>query len=202
MSEWVQEALTTISEEDLMALGSDAHIEVIEGKVIPISPVNGLHHFIAGNIHRLLDRYVEPRGTGYVMMDGLIYLLNKVGGGIRGARVPDVSYIRKRDIPKDWNIERPYPGAPTLAVEVMSPDDKFDDAVVRVREYLAAGSDEVWVVLPVSRQVYQYRQSEPNRIYVAAQDTAEHARIDTDSLFPGLNPALSDIFTLPSLHDE
>jgi len=50
----VAEKLHTV--ESLMALGSDARIEVIEGKIVELSPVGGLHHFIGGKIYRALDR--------------------------------------------------------------------------------------------------------------------------------------------------
>jgi Uma2 family endonuclease len=76
-------------------------------------------------------------------MDGLLYLLYKEGKGIKSAQVPDVSFIRGVDIITAWRMEQPYPGAPTLAVEVMSPDDKIEEVLLRVRRYLNAGSERL-----------------------------------------------------------
>lgn len=58
----VAEKLHTV--ESLMALGSDARIEFIERKIVEMSPLGGLHHFIGGNIYRALDRYAQETGYG------------------------------------------------------------------------------------------------------------------------------------------
>ncbi len=47
-----------ITLDDLMALGSDARVEVINGEVVEMAPVGGLHHIVGGNI-LLFDAYVE-----------------------------------------------------------------------------------------------------------------------------------------------
>ena len=186
---------TGITEDELMALGSDAQVEIINGELVEMSPVGGLHHFIARNIQRILDQYAMTNDTGEVIFDGLIFLLHKEGPGLKGAQVPDVSYIRNEHIPPDWVIERPFPGAPDLAVEVMSPDDKAEIVLLKTRKYLEAGTEQVWVVYPESRELHQYlRGAAADMVHVYRQDDT----VDVAALFPGLTLHMVDIFRLPS----
>src|SRR5258707_11853066 len=91
-----------ITEDDVLKLDSDARIEVINGEMVEMTPVGGLHHFIAGNLYDILKPFVIANKLGYVFMDGLIYLMFKKSKGLRGALVPDVSFISKAAIPANW----------------------------------------------------------------------------------------------------
>lgn len=186
-------ALYPLTVADLMRLGSDARVEVVNGEIVEMTPVGGRHAFIVNQIFLLLHPVVNQHKLGYLFTDGLIYLLDE-REGVRLARVPDASFVRKAAIPADWDIERPFPGAPTLAVEVMSPDDQFEEVIQKVREYFEAGTEEVWVVLPRQKAIYRYRRGES-----VVQTYDEPDRMDVGTLFPGLTLALSDVFALPRL---
>lgn len=187
-------AVRTLTINDLMRLGSDARVEVVEGDIIEMAPVGGLHSLIAKNIVWALDGYVKEHQLGIVFTDAFLYILSASGEEVRKARVPDASFVRKAAIPQDWDLERPFPGAPTLAVEVMSPDDQFEEVIKKIREYFEAGTEEVWVVLPRQKTVYRYRRGES---FVQTYNETDEMEIGT--LFPGLTLALSDIFALPKL---
>ncbi|MGC9309057.1 MAG: Uma2 family endonuclease, partial [Thermoplasmatota archaeon] len=182
--------LGLITEEELMALGADAQVEVMNGEVIRMAPVGMLHHIIAGNIYRALYTAVEQGGAGYVFMDGLICLLDMHGQGIRGAYVPDVCFIRKGRIPTGYDLARPFPGAPDLAVEVMSPDDSVETVLAKVRTYLAKGTEQVWVVYPSQKEIHQYLQGEKGVRVYSGDDV-----IRADSLVPGLSLRAEDLFS-------
>ena len=184
----------TLTIDDLMRLGSDARVEVQNGELIEMTPVGGLHSLIAKNILQRLDTHVQAQRSGIVFTDGFLYVLSITEEGVRKARVPDVSFVRKADIPADWDIEQPFPGAPTLAVEVMSPDDLFEDVVQKVHEYFEAGTQEVWVVLPRQQSLYRYHQRGSQVAVYHSTDT-----LDVGELFPGLSLPLAEIFVLPDL---
>lgn len=180
--------------DDLLRLGSDARVEVVGGEVVTMTPVGGLHNWIAKRIAWALDAYMAEHKSGLVFTDSLLYVLSEKDDSVRIARVPDASYIRTADIPADWDFERPYPGAPTLAVEVISPDDQFEDVVQKVGDYFAAGTAEVWVALPRQKALYRYRQGQSVvETYRAGES------MDASDLFPGLALALAEVFTLPDL---
>lgn len=184
-----------ITEAELMALGSNARVEVVDGEVVAMAPVGLEHQFVGGNFYDPLRAFVKAHNLGFVFYDGLIYLLHQHGQGLRGARVPDVSFVRKGLIPKGWDIKRPFPGAPTLAIEIVSPDDDAEDLLKRTRDYLRAGSEQVWIAYPSEREIHQHKQgADTVRIYTQAGDA-----IDVDGLFPGLVLTVEEIFKLPTL---
>ena len=188
------DVVRVITEEELMSLGSDARVEVVDGEIVEMTPVGGLHHIIAGIIHDLLKTYVKPRKLGFVFMDGLIYLMNKKSAGLRDSYVPDVSFIRQESIPKDWDVERPFPGAPTLPVEITSPGDDVEAVIRKVRKYLEAGTEQVWVVFPRQKEIHQYIKDNPNiRTYTGTDS------IDAEALFPGVSLPLPEIFAQTKL---
>lgn len=182
-----------ITEDDLLALGSDARVEVVDGEIVEMSPTGGLHVLIGDNVYRLLYPTVSGRKLGYLFSDSLIYHLSREGRRLVGSRVPDLSFVRWDQVPADWDLEKPFPGAPTLAVEVMSPDDEIEDVLGKVREYFAAGTEQVWLVFPRQQEVHVYRRDAAQVHVYREQDV-----MDAGELFPGLMISLADIFARPS----
>ncbi len=184
---------TLMSLDELLALGSDTWVEIIGGELIAMSPVGVLHHIIVSNVAWLLEIYVRKTGVGSVFPDGLIYMMGSEKQGLKNSFVPDVSFIHMDSIPADWEISKPYSGAPDLAVEVMSPDDKAPIIIQKVRTYLEKGTREVWVIYPESRELHQYQQdSDTVRIYRGS------TKLDSERLFPGIENLTTDaIFKLP-----
>jgi Uma2 family endonuclease len=197
MAEIPLERTAAVTLDDLMKLGSDARVEVINGEMVEMAPVGGLHHIFGGNVYRPLDTFVNERELGLVFMDGLIYLMNEKRSFLRGSFVPDVSFIRREHIPAKWNPSLPFPGVPDLAVEVVSPGDDAEKVQTKVRTYLDKGAEQVWVVYPATREVYQYRHGQPTaRIYQGSE------QIELDDLFPGLVLTLEAIFRLPPWFEQ
>ena len=188
------EVLVAVTLDELMALGADARVEVINGEIVEMCPSGGLHHVVVANINRILDAYVIANKIGSVFPAGLLHLMHYDRRGLKDALAPDVSFIRKESFPDDWDINLPFPGTPDLAVEVISPSEGAADVTAKVRKYLDRGTTQVWVVYPDSQEVYQYRRdSRPEmvRVYRGAEE------IDAESLFPGIKLVTSDFFTLP-----
>jgi hypothetical protein len=64
------------------------------------------------------------------------------------------------------------PGAPDLAVEVLSPNDRTPEVLAKVSDYLAAGSRLVWVADPVNETVQVFRSPLAPRV-LEGQDALE-----------------------------
>ncbi len=186
----IEKALLNL--DDLMS-SENERVEVIVGERVEKVAAGATHHIIGRNIFLALHVYVKEHGIGEVFFDGLHYLMHEPTTGIRNSLMPDVSFVRNPTLPEDWNPARPYPGIPTLAVEVISPDDSAARVQQKVRVYLDKGTQQVWVAYPKTRELVQYLNDE-------AQTITTHSGsqpLAVDGLFPGLTLTPDDIFELP-----
>ena len=124
--------------------------ELVEGELIEMPGTGAVHGFIVKSILLLLDSYVKRQRLGIVLGDGVSYILSRDPDVVR---IPDVSFVGRLRIPKGGPPEGYWPFPPDLAVEIVSPHDRFSDVQAKVREYLAAGTRLVWVVWPEGRSV-------------------------------------------------
>jgi Uma2 family endonuclease len=80
-------------------------------------------------------------------------------------------------------------GVPVLAVEVLSPSEKLEDILDKVREYLSAGVAQVWLVEPEFRTVTVYRAGAEPQLFNA------HAELSGEPELPGFRVKVADIFS-------
>ncbi|MCE7948570.1 MAG: Uma2 family endonuclease [Chloroflexi bacterium CFX4] len=186
-----------LSEQAMLRLAAEGQsFEVVDGVPVPMSPVGFRHVWIAANVYRLLYAYATQHQLGYVCTDSLIYVLHTDSDGVRLSRVPDASFIRKGRLPKGFDLARPFPGAPDLAIEVMSPEDTAAELLRRIRDYHTHGTAQVWVIYPEQRELHQYIKGEKNaRLYTEADN------LDAAPLLEGLHIALTDVFQLPDVDE-
>lgn len=103
-------------------------------------------------------------------------------------RILDASFVRVDRLPPPEQRRRFIELAPDLDVEVVSPSDSANDVQAKVREYLDAGVQLIWVVHPVHRTVTVY-----------SADRTAHVLYDDDSLtggdvLPGFRVRVAEIF--------
>lgn len=106
-------------------------------------------------------------------------------------RAPQISFIESERVPVGEPSEWFWEGPPTLAVEIVSPEDLANDFYDRVQDYLEAGTQQVWVLWPRTRSV---------SIYSSDADTRElgpDASLDGGSLLPGFSVQVGDLFEIP-----
>lgn len=85
--------------DELLQLGDEMRIEIIDGQVIEMPGGGGLHHVVVSNAVRILDPYVIRKDIGSIFPDGLHYLMYSPTSGLKDSFVPDVSFIRNENIP-------------------------------------------------------------------------------------------------------
>lgn len=198
----LQKSATGVSLREVMRLDEDAWVEVVDGKLEANTVSPGyLHILIIEALYDLLKPFVKKHDLGRVHTDGLMYLLHVDEDKVRYARIPDFSFIRKAGIPADFDITRPFPGAPTLAVEVVSPGENNATLQGKVRDYLTYGTEAVWAVYPQSRTVAVYvelvEEAQGNNKTEApppALFTGDDP-LPTTPFFPGVTITVADLFT-------
>jgi Uma2 family endonuclease len=127
-------------------------MELVRGKVMVMAPPGGEHAKRSGRIAGFLDAFARSRGLGHALGEAGFWTRRNPDV----VRVPDAAFIARERLPGGLPagfIE----GAPTLAVEVISPNDRDSEVQAKVLEYLAAGSERVWVVRPETKTVTVHR---------------------------------------------
>jgi Uma2 family endonuclease len=109
-------------------------------------------------------------------------------------RKPDTAFIRRDRLPDSEWPEGFCHVVPDLAVEVVSPNDKFDEVDTKVEEYLHMGVHLVWVVSLQTRQVYVHRRDG------TVTKVRENDELSGEDVVPGFRCRVKDIF--PPLHGE
>ena len=167
---------------------NDGRYELVDGKVIELAPANEQHGNAAFNIAGSFYVYSRQSGTGIGGVE-TGYRVRQDPDTVRG---PDVSFNLHSRAEEEQLLPRFIPGAPDIAVEVVSPSNTAAQVQRKVAEYLAAGAQRVWVVHTATRR-------NPRRVLVHRADgaTITYAGDDVitdEELLPGFSLPLSDIF--------
>lgn len=175
--------LMSVEEFDRLAEPDELSYELDEGELVVMTKPRPLHNRIAERLFRALDRYLETYPVGEVFIFEYLFVL-----GPTTKRAPDVSFLRSERAKKiDPHVD--IPGAPDLAVEVLSPTDTVSAMRRKIRQYFAAGTQCVWIVYPETREVEIWKQpSQPQKV-LQETDVLE----DTD-LLPGFALRVGALF--------
>jgi len=133
-------ALMTAEEFAQMSTVETQDYELIDGELIPLSSGTPLHNLIRDKIVQAIRNYLDqnPIGGATGETDCCID-----SGTVRR---PDLSiFLGEHWSQLDLN-QIPVPFAPDIAVEVLSPSEHSLEVTRKVREYLGAGSLEVWLL--------------------------------------------------------
>ena len=181
----VQSSVVTAEELLMMSEGPGLQFEIDEGKLIEVPGAGLAHHLIVMAIVRLLDAFVTEHDLGYVLPDGMAYLLSREPDTLR---IPDVSFIHRDVLADVSDLEGYWHGAPDLAVEVVSPNDNAYELHDKVQQYLEAGVAIVWVVWPSRRSVSVHFEDS------RSIEILEHGDLEGQEVLPGFSTPVSVIF--------
>jgi Uma2 family endonuclease len=94
--------------------------------------------------------------------------------------------IAETGIPRSF-----FPGAPDLAVEVISPNDRSGDIDSKVNDWLVHGTVLVWLVDPRGRTVAVHRS------HANSRELGENDILEAVDLLPGFRLCVAEIFPRP-----
>ena len=138
--------IRTVTVEELYGLPDDGRrYELVAGCLVS-EPLPGLRHGrVIARIVRALQEFAEREVLGEVVTADTGFVLARDPDTVRG---PDVAFITRARYDDVGDLPTAFPGAPDLAVEVVSPRNRPADVHAKVADYLAAGTRLVWVVDP------------------------------------------------------
>ena len=142
---------------DLLAVSKDSshRYELIAGNLLTLPLPDANHGAIALTVGAALHTFGEDHRAGCAFGAGTGFLLARNPDTVRA---PDAAFVSQARLPETGLPADYFPGAPDLAVEVVSPGDTAGEVEEKVQMWLAHGASLVWVVHPATRTATIYRR--------------------------------------------
>lgn len=159
--------------------------ELVKGELLTMSPPGEEHGAIALALGAELYAHVKANKLGIVYAAETGFKLESNPDTVLA---PDVSFISRERV---GQISKKYrEGAPDLAVEVISPNERRSKIEKKVGQWLQLGARVVWIVNPQTATVTVYR---PDGSVNVLSDADE---LTGDDVVPGFKISVSEIFNL------
>ena len=172
--------------EELLEMPDDGfRYELVRGELVKMPPAGHMSSFREMLIGSHLTVYVRENRLGRAY---------GASGGFRlesdpdTVLAPDAAFVRQERVEAVGDGDGYFPGAPDLAVEVISPSDRYTEVDEKVAEWLAAGTSMVVVVNPRNRTVRVHRPT-TDSVLLTEEDT-----LDGGDVVPGWEMPVADIF--------
>jgi Uma2 family endonuclease len=175
--------------EDLYQVPDNCKAEIVNGKLVLMSPSGFLPGRAGGEIYASLRDYERLTKSGYALPDNVGFVVNLPN---RRSLSPDAAfYIGKSTGAKFLN------GAPVFAVEVRSENDYGDtaekDMAAKRLDYFAAGTLVVWDVDVLKEEVVRvYCASNPEQPQVYRRGEVAQA----EPAVPGWSMPVDNLFMM------
>jgi Uma2 family endonuclease len=174
-----------IEPEDLLTMPDGDHYELIDGRLkekvmgAESDEINcALNMFLVAFVRKNRLGHVYGSQTGYRCFPGRPKLVRK----------PDTSFVAAGRLPDDKTPEGDIPIAPDLAVEIVSPNDTYEEVAVKVAEFKSAGVKLIWVVSPKSRTVLVRRADG------TCAELDETGALSGEAVLPGFACPVAELF--------
>lgn len=171
----------TGAEFDEQYAHDERRLELLGGEVVEMPSATLIHARVVLNIAGSFFLYFRERPDAGEAASDVEFALDE-NWRVR----PDVFVLlaaRKGSIDPG---RVPIPGAPDIAIEVISPSEHAADALDKVQAYLRAGTKEVWQAYPKTRTILVHTTAGIGRIDAGG-------RIATP-LLPGFELELKNVF--------
>ena len=177
---------TFLTVEQFAALEEPAGVryELSNGELIVTPSASHFHNRIRDRFTARLQAFLDVNKLGEVSAETDVRLVGEV------VRRPDIAFFRAQRLEGVDPNQSPMPVSPDLVVEIVSKNDRADDLMLKVSQYLQAGAKAVWLMYPNTSIAYRYVHDklEPEVRTAKAEDNFEEP-----NLIPGFSLALEAI---------
>lgn len=166
----------------------DKWFELVRGEAIELPLPLRPHGVVCAQAAWLLGAFTEQRGFGYLTCNNSGVILERDPDTVRA---PDVALYEDASSFAELS---PMFGEvfPRLAVEVLSSNDRANQFLRKINDYLRCGVELVWIIDPEIRTVTIYRPGKPQ------VELMENQELTGEDVLPGFRCLVSDFFRLPS----
>ena len=181
----VQTVAHMTADELLVMPHNGCRYELVQGELRQMAPAGRRHGRIAAELIGSLIAFVKKNNLGEVLSSETGFIIDTAPDTVRA---PDVSFVSRERAEAVAEERGFFPGAPDLAVEVISPNDRAVEVEDKASDWLRAGAKMVIVLNPKTRTATIYRGFDDIRILT------EGDTIDGGDVVPGWQLPLADVF--------
>jgi Uma2 family endonuclease len=178
-------ALVTADELLKMPTGMGKRYELVAGELRVMSPAGWSHGSVVSRLHNRLGSYIEMNNLGISFGAETGF---RLASNPDTVCAPDFAFVAKDRIPRHLPKTGFWPGAPDLAVEVLSPGDRTGEVDEKIATWLSAGCRAVWVIDPEIETVTIYYSRTEVQVKTAG------VVLTCESVVPGFCCAVSELF--------
>ena len=168
------------------AIGDDALYEVVQGRRVECARMAAYPGEVASILLEYLAPFARKNKLGKVVAE-VLFLLDAED---ELQRRPDVAFVSsarwpvRRRAPDDaaWDV------VPDLAVEVVSPTDRAEDLLGKIREYFRCGVRLAWVIYPREQVIHVFES------FTTIRALTRDDELDGGAVVPGFKLPLAELF--------
>lgn len=142
-----------ITGEELFEMGDIGRSELIDGRIVFMSPTGGEHAYLEVALSSRLDNFMRARKLGWVLAGEVGFYIRRNPDRIRA---PDVAFVSRQRMPR-----RPRKNflevTPELVVEIVSPSDEWAEIRRKIADYFSIGVNRVWLVEPDEQDILVFQ---------------------------------------------
>ena len=175
---------TYVTADELYAMPDDGfRYELVRGELVKMVPAGAIHGSIGSTVGWYLGSHVKNLRLGIVF---------GIDTGFQLAEdhvlAPDGAFVSESRIPASGLPEGFFPGAPDLAIEVISPSERERHISQKVDDYLHYGCKMVVLIRPRTRRVEVHTPNQEVQILESGDV------LDGGDAVPGWQLPIADIF--------
>lgn len=180
-----------LTADDLYALGTDCHAELVGGVLVPIHGEDlmapaGWGHGETGALFTLsVGGFVRAHNLGRICTAETGFRLRRNPDTVRA---PDFAFVARGRITVEMDQTRFLDLAPDLAVEVISPGNLAREIAEKVQGYLEAGVRLIWLAYPSTLTIVVHRPGGISRTLSADDE------LHGEDVLPGFSCRVADLF--------
>jgi len=179
---------TLVTAEQLLEMPDNRWYELVAAELREMTPPSCRHAAAISLLDGILGVYVRKHKLGAVLAGDPGFLVARDPDTVLG---PDIAFLRAERLAAEPLGEGFRPGAPDLAVEILSRGDTVKGVHDKALAWLDAGAALVWVVNPARRTVTVFRSASDIETLTAG------AELDGGELLPAFRCPIADLFANP-----
>lgn len=153
--------------------------ELVRGEIVEMNQPIPLHGYICGTLSRILGNFVKEKDLGRVFTNDAGVVTERDPDTVRG---PVVWYASYDKIPRGKLPKKYLDAVPDIAIEVLSPEDRWSKVLGKIAEFLDAGVPVVCVLDP---------DEETAEMFYGDHARDRKLSADEDLTFPEILPGFS-----------